>query len=95
MLFKYDYSNMHINSKHYKYASRAELEFLRHNMIRGMIAMIVHRAKHPRWKVLYELERYPEEQTPEIVQAARDILFAVTGLDFETEMSKRTKSQNS
>jgi len=60
-----------------------------------MIAMIVHRAKHPRWKVLYELERYPEEQTPEIVQAARDILFAVTGLDFETEMSKRTKSQNS
>lgn len=95
MLFKYEYSNMHINSKHYKHASRAELEFLRHNMVRGMVAMVVYRTKHPRWKVLYELERYPEVQNPEIVQAAREILFAVTGLDFETEMAKRTKSQNS
>jgi len=86
---------MHIKSKHYKQAGREELEFLRHNMIKGMIAMIVFRTKMPRWKVIYELERYPQEQNAEIVQAAREILFVVTGLDFETEVARRKTIQHS
>lgn len=86
---------MHNKSKHYKNAGREELEFLRHNMVRGMIALISHRTGVPRWKVIYELERYPEQQNPEIVQAAREILFVVTGLDFETELAKRKQIQNS
>ncbi|MCL4639384.1 MAG: hypothetical protein M5Z89_10380 [Olivibacter sp.] len=57
--------------------------------------MIVHRTKEERWKVLYELERYPLNQNAEIVQAAREILYAVTGLDFEAEQAKRKISQNS
>lgn len=86
---------MHNISKQYKYAGREELDFLRHNMIRGMIALITYRSKMPRWKVLYELERYPEEQNPEIVQAAREILYAVTSLDFEEELEKRKKLNRS
>ncbi len=60
-----------------------------------MVSMIVYRTKEERWKVLYELERYPLEQNPKIVQAAREILYAVTGLDFEEEQAKRRNSQNS
>lgn len=82
---------MTIYSDTYKIASVEELQFLRHNMPRGMISMICYRTGHPRWKVLYELERFPPQQNEEIIRAAREILFVVTGIDFETELKKRTK----
>lgn len=83
---------MHINSNPYKIASREELEFIRHNLIRGMISLIVYRTCVPRWKVLYELERYPVKQDENIIQAAREILYVVTGLDFQAELVKRIKN---
>lgn len=76
----------------YKPASKEELAFLKHHMPWGMIAMIVHRTKKPRWKVIYELTKSSIDQDSEIIQACREILFAVTGLDYETELHKRTKS---
>lgn len=76
----------------YKPASKEELDFLKHNMPRGMVSMVVYRTKQPRWKVLYELKKDSFSQNPEIIQAVREILYAVTGLDFETELKKRKKT---
>lgn len=85
---------MHNNLSQYKPASQEEIQFLRHNMPRGMVAMINIRTGEPRWKILYELERYPVNQNSKIIQAAREILFAVTGLDFEQELKKRKNPIN-
>ncbi len=73
----------------YKPASQEELDFLRHNMPRGMVSMIVHRTNQPRWKVVYELTKVSVKQNAEIIQATREVLYAVTGLCFENEKSKR------
>jgi len=90
-LFIYIYSNMQKNPVKTKQASKEELDFLLHNMPRGMISMIVLRTKEPRWKVVYELNKKTSlRQNTKIIQAAREILFAVTGMSFEKEKSKRT-----
>lgn len=85
---------MHIKSNPYKIASREEIEFIRHNLIRGMISLIVYRTDEPRWKVLHQLERCPVKQNENIIQAAREILYVVTGLDFQAELAKRVKNHN-
>jgi len=86
---------MRNNLSQYKPASQEEIQFLRHNMPRGMVAMINIRTNEPRWRILYELERYPINQNLNIIQAAREILFAVTGLDFDQELNKRKGLKNS
>lgn len=92
MLLKHIYSKVNKIKEKYKPASREELDFLKHNMPRGMISMVVYRTKLPRWKVLYELNKDTLTQNPGIIQAFREILFAVTGLDFENELTKRKKT---
>lgn len=72
----------------YKPASQEELDFLRHHMPWGMISMIVHRTKQPRWKVVYELTKVSVNQDPEIIQACREILYIVTGLSFDDQKTK-------
>ncbi len=86
---------MHNISNPYKIASREEIEFIRHNLLNGMISLIMYKTGEPRWKVLYELERYPVKQNEKIIQAAREILFVVTGLDYQAELAKRVKNHNS
>lgn len=83
---------MNKNIDKYKPASKDELGFLKHNMPRGMVSMVVHRTGYPRWKIMYELTKDSLTQNPEIIQACREILYAVTGLDFESELKKRKKS---
>lgn len=73
-----------------KIVSKEELEFLRHHMPRGMVSMIVARTKEPRWRVVYELGKNSGNvRDTKIIQAAREILYVVTGLSYQEEKSKR------
>lgn len=67
----------------YKEATQEELLFIRHNMPRGMVSMIMKRTGRSRSQVLYQIIQMPEKQDEEIITAAREILFAVTGLKYE------------
>ncbi|MBW8326579.1 MAG: hypothetical protein K0M50_17575 [Prolixibacteraceae bacterium] len=78
-----------INENPFKEASQEELIFICHNMPRGMVAMIQVRTAATRAEVLYQLQRNAKTQKPDIIQAARDILLAITGLSYEEEKSKR------
>ncbi len=91
-MLKLIYSKVNKIKHNYKPVSKEELDFLKHHMPRGMVSMVVHRTGYPRWKIMYELTKDSLSQNPEIIQACREILFAVTGLDFESELKKRQKN---
>ncbi|MEL7585309.1 MAG: hypothetical protein AAGU19_01260 [Prolixibacteraceae bacterium] len=81
---------MHNNSENiFKEASQDELIFVNHNMPRGMVSMIQVRTNATRSEILYQLQRNPKKQKPDVIQAAREILFAITGLSYEEERNKR------
>ena len=73
----------------FREASQDELIFINHNMPRGMVSMIQARTKATRSDILYQLQRNPKKQKPDVIQAAREILFAITGLSYEEERNKR------
>jgi hypothetical protein len=73
----------------FREASQDELIFINHNMPRGMVSMIQARTKATRSEILYQLQRNPKKQKSGIIQAAREILFAITGLSYEEERNKR------
>ena len=83
VLFIYRSSNMHNLSDTFNRASLDELIFINHNMPRGMVSMIQARTGATRSEVLYQLKHNAKVQKPEIIQAAREILFVVTGLSYE------------
>ncbi|TKC08006.1 hypothetical protein FA048_12645 [Pedobacter polaris] len=64
-------------------ASQVELLYLRHNAPRGMWKMVEIRTGKSRSQVHYQIMQMPNNQDLEIIQAAREILFAVTGLKYE------------
>ncbi|MGV8135980.1 MAG: hypothetical protein AB2L20_12255 [Mangrovibacterium sp.] len=87
---KIDSSIMHNKSELiFKEASQDELIFINHNMPRGMVSMIQARTKAKRSEILYQLQRNPKKQNPGVIQAAREILLAITGLSYEEERNKR------
>ena len=90
VLFIFDSLYMdNINENTIKEASQEELIFISHNMPRGMVAMIRARTGATRAEILYQLQRNAKTQKSDIIQAARDILLATTGLSYEEEKSKR------
>lgn len=69
-------------------ASKDEILFIRQNMPRGMVAMIQVRTGLKRTQVLYQIMQMPENQNREVIQAARDILYAVTGLKYQGDAGR-------
>jgi len=60
-------------------ATQEELDFIAATMPKGMVAMIMKRTGKSRGRVLYHLKhRGVAEQDGEIIEAAREILYAVT-----------------
>lgn len=72
------------NVKDYIEASQEELLFIRHNMPRGMVAMICHRTGASRSRILYQIMQMPENQDIDIIQATREIFKAVTGFEYSS-----------
>jgi len=90
VLFIYDSSNMHnLSDNTFKKASQDELIFICHNMPRGMVSMIQARTGATRSEVLYQLRSGAKVQKTEIIRAAREILFVVTGLSYEIEKQRQ------
>lgn len=81
LLFKNEHTNM--QHEFFNPASKAELIFIRENMPRGMVAMIQVRTGLNRSQILYQLLQMPDNQNAEVVQAARDILYAVKRIEFQ------------
>jgi len=75
-----------INGNNITKASPDELNFINSHMPRGMVAMIQVRTGSSRSQIRYQLERNPRFQNPLIIQAAREILQAVTGKRFEHQL---------
>lgn len=90
VLFNFDSIYMYnFNENTFKEASQDELIFINHNMPRGMVSMINVRTGATRAEILYQLSHNAKVQKPDIIQAAREILFVVTGLNYEQEKEKR------
>ena len=66
------------NHDNYVEATKDELEFITHHMPKGMVAMIMKRTKKSRTQVIYQLYQNAVKQDAEIIEAAREILWAVT-----------------
>lgn len=71
-----------------KKVSREEILFIRKHAPRGMWNMISLRTRKTRSQVDYQLRKTPKKQDITIIQAARDILFAATGLYFVDDGNK-------
>ncbi|RYE15011.1 MAG: hypothetical protein EOP34_04780 [Rickettsiales bacterium] len=65
-----------------KPASQEEILFLRHKAPRGMWKMVEIRTGLTRQQVLYQIMQMPENQNLDVIQAAREILKAITGDEF-------------
>jgi hypothetical protein len=65
-----------------KPASQEEILFLRHKAPRGMWKMVEVRTGLTRQQVLYQIMQMPENQNLDVIQAAREILKAITGDEF-------------
>lgn len=63
-------------------ATQAELTFIRHNMPKGMVKMVQIRTGKSRSQVLYQIVQMPENQDADIIQAFREILYAITRLKY-------------
>lgn len=74
---------MHKNIDIIKKASKKEINFLRTSAPRGMWKMVEIRTKRSRMQVNYQIMQMPFNQDREIIQATREILFAITGLKYE------------
>lgn len=66
-----------------KPASREEIFFIRDKAPRGMWKLIEIRTGRTRAQVLYQIKQMPDAQDLVIIQAAREILKAVTGEVFD------------
>ena len=66
-----------------KPASREEIFFIRDKAPRGMWKLIEIRTGRTRAQVLYQIKQMPDAQDLVIIQAAREILKAVTGEIFD------------
>lgn len=76
---------MEDSRKDIKKVTEDELLFLKKNIPKGMIKMVMIRTKKTRSQVLYQLIQMPNNPDLEIIQAFREILFAVTQLKFNKE----------
>lgn len=74
---------MHKNTDIIKKASKKEIVFMKNAAPRGMWKMVEIRTKKTRMQVLYQITQMPPKQDKEIIQASREILFAITGLKYE------------
>ena len=74
---------MHKNIDIIKKASKKEIQFLRRSAPRGMLRMVEIRTNRTRTQVSYQIMQMPFNQDREIIQATREILFAITGLKYE------------
>ena len=74
---------MHKNIDIIKKASKKEIQFLRGSAPRGMWKMVEIRTNRSRMQVNYQIMQMPINQDREIIQATREILFAITGLKYE------------
>jgi hypothetical protein len=68
-----------------KPASREEILFLRDKAPRGMWKMVEIRTGATREQVLYQIKQMPSNQNLEVIQAAREILKAITGDVFQEQ----------
>ncbi|WP_026715227.1 hypothetical protein [Flavobacterium daejeonense] len=66
-------------------ASEEELLFIKKNMPKGMVKMVMIRTGKTRSQVLYQLIQMPNNQDLDIITAFREILFAITQLRFESK----------
>lgn len=66
------------NKDNFIVATQDELDFINHHMPKGMVAMIMKRTGKSRSQVIYQLTQAPAKQDEEIINAAREILYAVT-----------------
>lgn len=74
---------MRDSKKEIEKITEEELLFLKKNIPKGMIKMVMIRTKKTRSQVLYQLVQMPNNADLEIIQAFREILFAVTQLKFK------------
>lgn len=66
-----------------KPASREEIFFIRDRAPRGMWKMVEIRTGRTRAQVLYQIKQMPDIQDLKVIQAAREILEAITGEVFK------------
>jgi hypothetical protein len=74
---------MDLEESDIKPASREEIFFIRDKAPRGMWRLIEIRTGRTRAQVLYQIKQMPDIQDLEVIQAAREILKAVTGEVFK------------
>ena len=67
-------------------ASQEELLFFRKHAPKGMWRMVEFKAQCAKSQVLYQIMQMPDNQNLNIIQAAREILFVVTGLQYKKLM---------
>ena len=66
-------------------ATIEELLFIKEKMPKGMVKMVMIRTGKTRSQVLYQLVQMPLNQDEEIIEAFREILYAVTRLRFSKD----------
>lgn len=79
---------MMMNRKPFVKASASELEFMRKNAPRGLWKMIQVKTRKSRSQVDYQLRLCPEKQNPIIIDAARELFHAATGLTYTEKSAK-------
>jgi len=73
-------------------ATQEELDFIADNMPKGMVAMVMKRTGKSRSRVLYHLKhRGVAAQDKEIIEAAREILYAVTRKRYSGQEKKQAQ----
>lgn len=86
---------MEAHSKKFVKASKRELAFIRKHAPHGLWKMIQAKTKKSRSQVDYQLRLAPENQDPDIIEATRELFYAVTqlvytekGSEYETNYTK-------